>query len=237
MIAGKKVGVIIPAAGTGKRMGGSVSKQFLEVAGIPIIIRTLEHFQSSPDIDNIILASDKENRKPLNNLIKLHNLTKVSSVVEGGAERQDSVWNCLQEIEKYDADLILIHDAVRPFISQKLIHAVLIAAKEDGAAIAAVRPKDTIKQSSVAGYAQNTLSREQLWIAQTPQTFQFQIIKRAFEMARIEGYYGTDDANLVERIGMRIRIINGSYDNIKITTPEDIELAQIIAKRFVTKSI
>ena len=237
MIAGKKVGVIIPAAGTGKRMGGGVSKQFFEVAGKPIIIRTLEHFQSSPDIDNIILASDKENRKPLNDLIKLYNLTKVNSVVEGGAERQDSVWNCLQELEKYNADLVLIHDAVRPFISQKLIYAVLIAAKEDGAAIAAVRPKDTIKQSSVAGYAENTLAREQLWIAQTPQSFQFQIIKRAFEMARIEGYYGTDDANLIERIGMRIRIVDGSYDNIKITTPEDIELAQIIARRFVTESI
>jgi len=233
MIDGKKVGVIIPAAGIGKRMGGSVAKPFLEVAGKPIIVRTLEQFQNSPEVDIIIIASDKKNMEQVTMFVNQFRLQKVHSVIEGGIERQDSVWNGLQVLAKLKADLVIIHDAVRPFISKQLIKSVLQAALKDNAVIVAVRPKDTIKKSTISGYAEETLNREQLWITQTPQVFQFSLIYNAFIKARSDNFYGTDDASLVERIGAKVRIVEGKYDNIKITTPEDLELAESIIKRFV----
>jgi len=235
MIDGKKVGVIIPAAGKGKRMGNTKSKQFLEVAGKPIIVRTLEHFQNSPEVDIILVASNRNDLELLTELVKQYNLTKVGSVIEGGAERQDSVWNGLQAMAKEKVELVMIHDAVRPFISQQMIKKILQATLKDSVAILAVRPKDTIKKSSNADYADETLDRERLWITQTPQAFKFSLIHKAFEKAYCDGFYGTDDASLIERIGMKVRIVEGTYDNIKITTTDDIELAQSIVKRFVTK--
>ena len=233
MIEGKKVGVIIPAAGIGKRMGGSVNKPFLEVAGKPIIVRTLEQFQNSPEVDIIIVASEYKNLEQVTMLVNRYHLQKVNSVIEGGNERQDSVWNGLQALSQHDVDLVIIHDAVRPFISLQLIKSVLHAALKDNAAIVAVRPKDTIKKSNITGYAEETLNRDQLWITQTPQVFQFLLIYNAFIKARSDNFLGTDDANLAERIGTKARIIEGTYDNIKITTPEDMELAESIVKRFV----
>jgi 2-C-methyl-D-erythritol 4-phosphate cytidylyltransferase len=237
MLNGKKIGVIVPAAGKGIRMGGSVIKQFIEVAGKPIIVRTIEHFQSASEVDLIVVATDKENLGAMRDLANQHKLSKIYSIIEGGAVRQDSVWNCLEKLMKKKVDIVLIHDAVRPFISYQLIKQVLLATLEDGASIVAVRPKDTIKQSDNICYAGNTLARKHLWMAQTPQGFQFPLIFKAYEKARRDSFYGTDDAILVERIGEKVRIVEGSYDNIKITTREDLDIAENIIKRSVTVQI
>jgi len=230
MIDGKKIGVVIPAAGKGRRMGGSQDKQFIEIDGKPIIVRTIEQFQSVSEIDLIILAADPIYFDFLHHLIGEFNLSKVAEIVPGGEKRQDSVWNGLKGMLQHKIDAVIIHDAVRPFIRPKLIRQLLEMVLQHRAAIVAVPPKDTVKYSIENGYHE-TISRDKLWLAQTPQAFAFSLIYSAFEKAFADKFYGTDDASLVERMGEQIRIIEGSYENIKITTPEDIELAKLILKR------
>lgn len=233
MYLGKRIGVIIPAAGKGKRMGTDQSKQFLDLNGKPILLHTIERFQLITEIDLIILAADNFNVSRINDIIRDNKLTKVQKVIEGGIKRQDSVWKCLQELEQFNVDIVMIHDAVRPFISKLLILSILETAVKHSASVAAIRPKDTIKYSSDNIYIEDTPKRNNLWIAQTPQAFDYKLIFRAYEKAYRDAFIGTDDASLVERMGNKIRIVEGSYDNIKITTPEDLELAKLIIKQFV----
>ena len=226
-----RVGVVVPASGKGRRMGGVRSKQFLELDGKPIIIRTLEHFQSSPLIDCIVVAVSSDVIEEAHSLIGGAGLTKVTGIVSGGDERQDSVWCGLEALDSRDLHFVLVHDGVRPFIDGDLIDRVLSAAVRYRAAVPAVRAKETVKLTGTDGFVQETLPREQLWIAQTPQAFEFKLLHRAYERARADGFIGTDDASLVERLEEKVSIVEGSYDNIKITTPEDLEFAQGIFHR------
>ncbi|MDI6767327.1 MAG: 2-C-methyl-D-erythritol 4-phosphate cytidylyltransferase [Bacteroidota bacterium] len=230
MFKNKKISVLIPAAGKGKRMGSSLGKQFFVLNGKPIIIHALDCFQSSKEIDCIVIVADAADINKLKALVNEHNLTKVCEIVPGGPERQDSVWNGLNALRSLSPDFVLIHDAVRPFVTHRMIISLLEVAVESLAAIAAVRLKDTVKNSFDGMFISETPHRENLWLAQTPQAFDYNLICRAFEKAYAEHFYGTDDASLVERIGVRVRIVEGSYRNIKITTPEDFEVAQSLAR-------
>ncbi|MBI5476537.1 MAG: 2-C-methyl-D-erythritol 4-phosphate cytidylyltransferase [Ignavibacteriales bacterium] len=228
MFKGKNIGVLIPAAGKGKRMGGSQSKQFLELAGKPIIVHTIEKFQQCQEVDSIVLAVDPALRETVIEMTKHYQLDKVRAIADGGKERQDSVWNGLKEMNHLGTEIVLIHDAVRPFIDTEIILKSIDAAITDNAAIVAVRPKDTVKISHENNLIYSTPDRNSVWLAQTPQAFEFKLIKKAFEEAISSGFYGTDDAMLVERLNLPVKILEGSYNNIKITTPEDIEIAELI---------
>lgn len=229
MIRGKRVGVVIPAAGKGSRMRGEAHKQLLHLAGTPIALHTLHRFEQSEIVDTIVVAAGSDILNTIVDLIRDDRLSKVSSVVAGGAERQDSVWNGLQELRSHHVDLIVIHDVVRPFFTEEMLNRVVEAATVSGGAILAVRPKETVK---IHEKALSTLPREKLWLAQTPQVFDSGLLMKAFQKAISDNFYGTDDASLVERIGGKITVVEGNYDNIKITTPEDMELAHLIAKRW-----
>jgi 2-C-methyl-D-erythritol 4-phosphate cytidylyltransferase len=235
MLEGKKIGVVIPAAGHGTRMGGSQIKQFLTIGGKPIVVHTIENFQQSKEVDDIVLAAHHDFESELRSLVSEYNLSKVRRVVRGGKERQDSVWNGLLAIKDYNPDIVLIHDAVRPFISHQLILESIQAAIVYEAAIVAVKPKDTVKMSVQNGFINQTPQRDNLWLAQTPQAFHFSLIMKAFKKAIDDGFYGTDDAALVERISLSVKIIEGTYDNIKITTPDDLTVAEGILSRHLAQ--
>jgi len=232
MIQGKRVGVVIPAAGKGSRMRGEAHKQLLHLAGTPIALHTLRRFEQSKIVDTIVVAAGSDILNTIVDLIRDDRLSKVACVVAGGAERQDSVWNGLQNLQSHHVDLVIVHDVVRPFITEEMLNRVIEAALDCGGAILAVRPKETVKMNTEDGTTLSTLPREKLWLAQTPQVFEFDLLYGAFQRAMEDNFYGTDDASLVERFGGCVRIVEGNYDNIKITTPEDLELAHLIAKRW-----
>ncbi len=212
---------LVPAGGSGARMGAEKRKQYLPVQGVPILVRTLRALQEAGAIDEIYLAVPAEDIPPVRNLLTDdYAIAKLSLILEGGAHRQDSVWNGLKAARR-EHEVVLIHDAVRPFASPDLICRVAEAARAGQAALAAVPVKDTIKAEDGGG-ALFTLAREGLWIAQTPQAFPWEMIWKGHEQARQKGLHATDDAALVEAMGIPVRIVPGSYDNIKITTPEDI---------------
>lgn len=223
-----KISAIIPAAGSGKRMGGKTSKQYLAIGGTPILVETLIVFNTSPYIDEIILVSPTDDLTLINTMVKDYNLNKVSKVVEGGKERQDSISNGLDALDR-SSSIVLVHDGVRPFISDEIIKELIDAVNQYGAAIVAVPVKDTVKKvlhTSITG----TVPRENLWLAQTPQAFSTKVIIDAYANAREKGLMGTDDASLVEAMGLDVKIVMGSYENIKITTPEDLIFAEAIKK-------
>jgi 2-C-methyl-D-erythritol 4-phosphate cytidylyltransferase len=223
---------IIPAGGAGRRMGGDVPKQFLPLAGIPVLVHTLRAFQRSPIIDEIFLAVPEGDMTAVrHDIVEEHGLSKVISVLVGGAERQDSVANALMQVRD-DHGIVLIHDGVRPFVTGELIRRVVAAAGEHGAAVVGVPVRDTVKSVSAAGVVVKTVEREGLWLTQTPQAFRRELICAAYEKAEQDGFSGTDDASLVERMGGAVRMIPGDHDNIKITIPDDLALGAIILRRF-----
>ena len=225
MASSRKVAAIIPAAGHGVRMGSS-KKQFLKLQGTPILILTLRKFVASPEITEIFLAAPAADIDPLREMLAAEDLGKRVSVVAGGNRRQDSVENCLR-VASPDTELVAVHDAVRPFITPALIAAVIHEAAQTGAAILGVLSVDTIKQverNRVLG----TLPRERIVLAQTPQVFRYDILMQAFQKAREEGFEGTDEASLVEHMGLEVTVVSGSDRNIKITKPADLELARFL---------
>jgi 2-C-methyl-D-erythritol 4-phosphate cytidylyltransferase len=222
---------IIPAAGFGERMGGAVSKQFLSLHGKPILVYTLERFQRCTAVDEIIVAAQPATHAQIEFLISEFHLSKVSKIVEGGRRRQDSVSSALRHVSPR-SDIVVIHDGVRPFIQQKVIFESIEKAKTFSAAVVAVRVKDTVKVGNEEGRFEKTLDRSVLWMAQTPQTFQKQILLDAYEKANRENIEATDDASLVELLNVHPAIVQGSFDNIKITTPDDLDFANLIARRF-----
>ena len=231
MLNGKKVGVVIPAAGSGTRMKGKRPKQFLTIRGKTILLRTLECFQRAGVVDCIIVVVKKNDIGFVQRMIRPRQLDKICGIVPGGRERQDSVWNGLQKLQRYNIDIVLVHDAVRPFISPGIIRSVTKVAGKRGAAIPAVHPKDTIKIADKKHIVKTTLAREGLWSVHTPQAFTIELLNRAFKKARKEKFYGTDEASIVEHYGAPVAIVGSSYDNIKITTAEDLEFARLMAKR------
>lgn len=221
-----KVSAIIPAAGQGLRLGGSVPKQFLHLDGKPILTHTLEAFQNSGLIHSIILVVP-ENEIDQTRAQWLNNPPLVKKIIAGGKQRQDSVANGFKELDD-DTDIVLVHDGVRPFISLKIIKESIAAANEYGAAITAIAVNDTIKQVNESDLVVQTLDREKLRRVQTPQAFKYDLLKKAFAKAKADSYYGTDEASLIEYIREPVKIINGSELNIKITRKEDLVLAEQI---------
>ncbi|MDH3974628.1 MAG: 2-C-methyl-D-erythritol 4-phosphate cytidylyltransferase [Deltaproteobacteria bacterium] len=222
------VTAVIPAAGSGKRMGGNKSKQYLEIASRPIIAHTLQVFQEASFVDDIILVSPAAEIPFSRELVSNYGISKVVSIAEGGAERQDSIKKGLETIES-STDIVIVHDGVRPFIKSDILKASVNVALEYGAALVAVPVKDTVKKVN-GGSVIETVPRNKLWLAQTPQTFSYDLIMAAYKNAFLKGIIGTDDASLVEILGKEVRIVMGSYDNIKITTPEDLLFAEAILK-------
>lgn len=226
-----KTVAIIPAGGSGKRMQGRLSKQYLSVGGKPILVHTLSVFQRSPDIDEIVLVVLEEDIQRVRQMIvKPRGISKVRHVLAGGEQRQDSVRNGLAAIGD-DAEIVLIHDAVRPFVSEDLIHQAVREAEKHGAVTVGMPVKDTIKRVDQNGGVLETLDRQVLWMTQTPQAFKRSIIQEAYRKADEDQFYGTDDASLVERMGFRVKMIAASYENIKITTPEDLLMAEFLIKK------
>jgi len=223
---------IIPAGGAGRRMGSSVPKQYLPLAGVPVLVHTLRAFQSATVIDEIYLVVPEGDIPDVTNeIVARHGLTKVTMVLAGGAERQNSVRNALLHVRD-EHGIILVHDGVRPFVSGELISRAVTAADQYGAATIGVPVKDTVKEVSDAGWVVKTVPREGLWLTQTPQAFQRTLVLAAYEKAVQEGFSGTDDASVVERMGVPVRMIPGESDNIKLTTPEDLVLGEVILRRF-----
>jgi len=223
-----KTVAIIPAGGSGKRLGGDIRKQYLTLQGVPVLARTLAVFQKSKIIDEIILVAPSEDLDFVReNIVRAYNVSKVSKVVEGGKERQDSVRNGLGAIEGL-CQIVLVSDGVRPFVTEEMIANAVDAAVRHGAACIGVKTKDTIKETAVGDVVKATLPRHQLWQTQTPQAFQYDFLCRAYAAAEKDGYYGTDDASLVERTGARVVMIEGSYANMKITTPDDLVIAEAL---------
>lgn len=224
-----KYKVIIPAAGQGKRMKAGKNKQFILLGEMPVIIHTLSVFEQDDDCVEIILVINKEESDTFKMLIEDYHIKKVQQFVSGGEERQHSVFNGLKQITS-STDLVLVHDGARPFITVEKIHSLVKEAYQTGAAILAVPVKDTIKKA-VNGKVEETVERSSLWAVQTPQAFHVQLLVKAYEEAFKKDYIGTDDASLVEAINRPVSIVTGDYDNIKITTPEDLLYGESILKK------
>jgi len=232
--------VIIPAAGLGTRMGGltagakparvsPASKQFAELGGAPILVHTLRKFEAVPEVSEMVLSLRADDVAAFQSRLQKEGLRKKITVVEGGENRQQSVANGLAKIEAAPDDLVLVHDAVRPFVGGEIIGSVILAAARHGAAIAALPAVDTVKQvdrTADGAIVVSTIPRARVVLAQTPQGFRYDVLKKAFDDAQADGFQGTDEASLVERGGHEVAVVMGSPQNIKITTPADLELAE-----------
>jgi 2-C-methyl-D-erythritol 4-phosphate cytidylyltransferase len=241
-----KVAVILPAAGLGTRMGkgaaektGTSRKQFMLLEGSPILMHTVRKFIASPRIGEIVVAVRAEDLEWVGGMLSRGFAGSRVRAVEGGNSRQQSVGNALNAIAP-DTDLVAVHDAVRPFIDLETIDKVLDEAAETGAAIVGVPAVDTVKQV-IRGTShvriRATLPREKLVMAQTPQVFRYELLKRAYEMARADGFAGTDEASLVERLDVEVSVVMGSDRNIKITKPGDMDLAHLFYREELTKDL
>jgi 2-C-methyl-D-erythritol 4-phosphate cytidylyltransferase len=239
-----KVIVIVPAAGLGTRMASPprakekkpATKQFTELGGVPILIHTLRKFVASPEVSEIYVAlrgNEIEGFRARLEKDAKDILRKKIHLVEGGEHRQHSVANAIRSVSANDDDVVLVHDAVRPFVTEEIIHDVIRAAQKYGAAIAGVPAVDTVKQverTSDGALITATIPRERVVMAQTPQGFRYDVIKKAFDEAAADGFVGTDEASLVERSGHAVAVVMGSARNIKITAPADMELAEFYLK-------
>ncbi len=219
-----KVGAIIAAAGFGRRMKADRPKQFLALNGTPIIIHTIRKFDASTVIDYIIVTAPRESAEELRHLVDSAGFHKPVLVVEGGERRQDSVAAGLAHLEA-GTEIVAVHDGVRPFVSAEDIENVVQQATRSGAAILGVPIVETVKHAE-KDFVESTLTREHLVLAQTPQVFRTEVLKQAFDRARQDEYYGTDESSLVERLGVSVAIVRGSERNIKITRPTDLTLAR-----------
>jgi 2-C-methyl-D-erythritol 4-phosphate cytidylyltransferase len=221
---------IIPAGGSGSRMGGDIPKQYLMLGGIPILVHTLMAFQEASLVDAIYLVlPDEDVRQAPQKILSPYNLAKVNRILPGGERRQDSVKRGLDLLDS-DYDLVVIHDGVRPFVSPSIINNAIQEAAQSQAITVGLPVTDTIKKVDGQRRVSETVNRDQLWLTQTPQVFSVPLLKKAYESAYADNYYGTDDAALVERIGEKVIMIMGSYDNIKITTAVDLAWAELILK-------
>jgi 2-C-methyl-D-erythritol 4-phosphate cytidylyltransferase len=219
---------LVPAAGRGLRMGGSVPKQFLAIGGLPLVVHSLRVLQAAPSIDSIVLAVPASDIVYCQtDIVKAHDFNKVTKVVAGGKERQDSVRLALEAVGS-EAKIVLVHDAVRPFLTVRMVEDVVKAAQETGAAIIAVPMRDTVKQVNADRLIEQTVDRQPLWLAQTPQAFRKDWLQEAHQKAQAEGVVATDDAYLLERMGRRVMVVEGSGENIKVTRPEDMIIGEAI---------
>ena len=219
--------VVLPAAGSGKRMGAGHNKLFLQLADKPILIHTLLVFEQDDACTGIWLAVKDEEREYIQSIITKYNITKIKGLPTGGEERQHSVHSCIKAME--DVEIVLVHDAARPFIAKPTIAELAETAYKKGAAIAGVRAKDTMKIVR-EGVIKETVDRDSLWMIQTPQAFRFSLLAEAEDVAEKVGFLGTDEAMLVERLGHEVHIVESSYENVKMTTQEDLIFGEAILK-------
>lgn len=219
------VGVVIPAAGIGKRMGIKESKQFLAFKGSPILLHTLRQFETHPEVNEVVVSVREEEINNTQELILRGGLSKVTKVVPGGESRQESVFKGLQHIR---SKWILVHDAVRPFITHHEISRLLEAVREHKAAVLGVPVKSTTKLIDDSGVIEATPDRSMLREIQTPQAFERELLMKAHTQFQNQTPHATDDSMLVEQLDFPVRVVDGEYTNIKITTPEDIKIAEVI---------
>ncbi|MCY4612588.1 MAG: 2-C-methyl-D-erythritol 4-phosphate cytidylyltransferase [Nitrospira sp.] len=222
------VAAVVPAGGCGTRMGNDTPKQFLQLGDVPLLIHALRVLESSRMISEIVLVVPRD-AVPFcqEEFLPPFVLSKISAVIRGGARRQDSVWNGLQAVDER-TKIVVVHDAVRPFVTGAMVEQVVDGAVTHGAAIAAIPLHDTVKRAAPDGMIETTLDRQRLWSAQTPQAFRLELLRDAHQASRQDGVEATDDAFLVERIGHRVSIVSGSPDNIKVTRPEDLAMGEAI---------
>lgn len=219
-----RVAAVIPAGGLGARLGSRTPKQFLRLGRAPMLLAAVRHFACHPAVRAIVVAAPAGQVARARRLLSVARGRASLTVVPGGATRQGSVWLALQAVPE-DTEIIVVHDAVRPFVSRRLIDAVLAAAAESGAAICALPIAETVKRVR-DGVVEATVDRAGLWAAQTPQAFRADLLREAHEKARRDGVVGTDDATLVERLGHPVRVVPGGEANLKITTAEDLRRAR-----------
>lgn len=224
-----KTQVIIPAAGSGTRLGCDGPKALVPLCGIPMLVHTLRRFAAAELLSGAIVVASPQHRDAIAAVLEAHFPADTPRVVLGGAERQDSVGNGLAALDA-DTEVVAIHDAARPFVTVDAIRASLQMADAHGAATVAVRSIDTILLGDDAGFLQSTPDRRLLWACQTPQTFRVEVIRRAYAMARAEGFLGTDDATVARRSGAVVKLVEGTTFNFKVTTPGDLLLAELLLK-------
>ena len=227
-----KCTAIVLAAGQGKRMGTTVQKQNLEIQGKPVLYYSLNAFQKSEIIDDIVLVVGEGQKEYCQTeFVDKYGFTKVSQIVYGGSERYFSVWNGLQVIN--DSDYVYIHDGARPFVTEEIVARVFKCVQIEKACVVGMPVKDTIKIADSNGYADYTPNRSLVWMVQTPQVFEVSLIKEAYaKLMELEDVPVTDDAMVVEQmLGKKVKLVEGSYENIKITTPEDLFVAESFMKK------
>lgn len=226
-----KVTAIVLAGGSGKRMNSAVKKQYIEINEVPLIVHTLLKFENS-DVDEIVCVAPEEDLDYFNKeVVDAYSIKKVSKVVAGGRERYESVYNALKVIN--DCEIVLIHDGARPFVTNEVINENIKTAREKDACITAVPVKDTIKRIDQNGVVEESLKRDELWQVQTPQSFKYDLIRRAYDWLETKSKKGiTDDAMVAELYGVTVYVVKGSYYNIKVTTPDDIPLAEFFSKLY-----
>jgi 2-C-methyl-D-erythritol 4-phosphate cytidylyltransferase len=209
-------------------MGHTTPKQFLTLGGLPLLVHSLRVLEASDAVSAIVLAVPKSEMEYCRReIVSAHGFKKVQAVVEGGEERQDSVGRGLAAVGA-EADIVLVHDAVRPFPTANMVARVVAAAAKHGAAIVAIPMRDTVKRAGADGLIVETVDRKPLWLAQTPQAARRALLQEAHRKAQAEGFRGTDEAQLIERLGHRVALVDGSTENIKITRPEDLMIGEAI---------
>lgn len=224
-----KTVAVIAAGGSGKRLGADISKQYLSLGALPVVVRTLDVFARVDAVNEIIVVVPERDLEFVREkIVEEYSIPKIGVVVAGGPQRQDSVANALAALTD-PCDIVVVHDAVRPFVTSTMITDVIEEASKTGAASIGVRAKDTIKETDDKRLVKATVPRHNLWLTQTPQAFRYDLLVHAHARAKEESFYGTDDASLVERLGVPVRMVAGSYENIKITTPEDLRIARALA--------
>ena len=221
--------VVIVSAGRGSRMKSDINKQFLKIGGKEVIAHTVERFYNNKNIGEIIIVVREDEKEFFQeNIINKYGYKNLK-IAFGGKERQDSVYNGLQEVDK-NCSIVLIHDGARPFVTNEIIEQSIECAQKYNCAIVGIPVKDTIKIVNENNDVCNTPNRNTLWSIQTPQVFDYSLIMKAHEKAKNDKYYGTDDSMLMEYLGYNVKVVEGSYDNIKITTPEDLKVAEEILR-------
>ena len=223
------VSAVIVAAGISKRMNDGVDKLAVQLNGKPLLAWTISRFESTEIIDEIIVVTREDEIEKVEEMTRSEGFRKVSSVVKGGAYRQQSTRNGIDATSN-DSDVVLIHDGARPLIRSSDIKSIAESAEENGAALLAVPSKDTVKEVQ-NGIVTQTLPRDSVWLAQTPQGFRKELLQEALSSAEKEGYFGTDEASLVERIGKDVTIVEGHSSNIKVTFAEDIRIVRSLLER------
>ena len=221
--------VVIVSAGRGSRMKSDINKQFLKIGGKEVIAHTVERFYNNKNIGEIIIVVREDEKEFFQeNIINKYGYKNLK-IAFGGKERQDSVYNGLKEVDK-NCGIVLIHDGARPFVTNEIIEKSIKCAQKYNCAIVGIPVKDTIKIVNENNDVCNTPDRNTLWSIQTPQVFEYSLIMKAHEKAKDDKYYGTDDSMLIEYLGYNVKVVEGSYDNIKITTPEDLKVAEEILR-------